>query len=386
MHRDRAGLLRLLYASIFLTSTSFGAVTFLLPVYAEELGASYVSLGLIGAVGSATYMAMTLVSGALLDRFDRVRLYIVFSAFGAAGVLLFYFGTCVSDLVVLRGLLGIVFATFWVTAGTLLADISPPEALTRSIGRYNLSWIAGFIAGPSLGGLVSDALGFPALFVTMAAVAAASVTVIWVGLMSKVEPIDRPVRRGFDPSALRGLYAAYLTILPYSVVLGVYMSILPGHLRALGITPSVIGLLLTMTNGVRGLGFIFVERFVGWGERRSLALASCLMGAALTIMAFSRSTLGFIVPLALFGLSGGIITPVIQNNIAHRSPRHAFGTVMGVHESVYGVGMCFGPMVGGAVAEAFQPATLYLSLAALSLVILPLSRGLGGDSHLKPAE
>lgn len=386
MPRDRAELLRLLYASIFLTSTSFGAVTFLLPVYAEELGASYVTLGLIGAVGSAAYMVMTLVSGALLDRFDRVKLYIVFSAFGSAGVLLFYFATRVSDLVVLRGLLGIVSATFWVTAGTLLADISPPEALTRSIGRYNMSWIAGFIAGPFLGGLVSDALGFQALFVTMAAVAVASVTVIWAGLMSKMEPVDRPVGWGFDTSALRGLYFAYLTILPYSVVLGVYMSILPGHMRALGITPSVIGLLLTMTNGVRGLGFIFVERFVNWGERRSLALASCIMAVALTIIAISRSAPAFLVPLGMFGLSGGIITPIIQNAIIRRSPRHALGTVMGVYESVYGVGMCFGPMVGGAVAEAFQPASLYLLLAAVSLVILPLSRRLGGETHLKPAE
>lgn len=384
MTRDRARLLRLLYASIFLTSTSFGAVTFLLPAYAEELGASYVALGFIGAVGSATYMAMTLVSGVLLDRFDRVRLYIVFSAFGAAGVLLFYFVTCVSDLVSLRGLLGIVSATFWVTAGTLLADLSPPEALTRSIGRYNMSWIAGFIAGPSLGGLVSDALGFPALFVTMAAVAAASVTIIWAGLMSKVEPVDRPVRRGFNTSALKGLYIAYLTLLPYSVVLGVYMSILPGHMRALGIAASVIGLLFTMTNGVRGLGFIYVERFVEWGERKSLALASCLMVAALTIMALSRSAPAFLVPLALFGLSGGIITPIIQNAIIRRSPRHTLGTVMGVHESVYGVGMCFGPLVGGAIAEAFQPTTLYLLLAVLSLVILPLSHGLGDETHLKP--
>jgi len=80
----------------------------------------------------------------------------------------------------------------------------------------------------------------------------------------------------------------------------------------------------------------------------------------------------------MFGLSGGILTPLVQDNIARRSPRHALGTAMGVHESVYGVGMCVGPVVGGAVAEAFQPATLYLGLAALALLILPLSRGLQG--------
>ena len=381
MLEERGEPLHILYATIFFTSTSLGAVSFLLPVYAEELGASYVTLGFIGTIGSATYMVMTLISGALLDRFDRVRLYLVFSAFGAAVVLLFCAAKRVSDLMALRGLLGVVSAMFFPTASTLVADISHLEALTRSIGRYNMSWMAGFIAGPFFGGLISDLLGFRVLFVIMAALIAASVTFIWVGLVTKVSSVDRPVSRGFDPSALKGLYSAYLTILPYGVILGVYMSILPGQMRALGITPFVIGLLLTMTNIMRGLGFLNVERFISWGERRSLSLASCLMGAALLTIAFSKNTLGFLAPLAMFGLSGGIITPIIQNAIAHRSPRHALGTVMGVHESVYGVGMCVGPMVGGVVAETFQPATMYMSLAALSLLILPLSHRLGGEMH-----
>jgi len=376
MREGGARLLRFLYATIFLTSTGFGAAIFLLPVYAEELGASYGALGVMGAVGSAAYMVMTPVSGALLDRFERMRLYLIFSSFGVAVLLLFYAARCVSDLIALRGLLGVISAMFWVTASTLVADISPPEALTRSIGRYNVSWISGFIAGPFLGGIISDALGFRVLFVISAGLAAASVAVVWTGLMSQVTSGDGPVARRFDLSALRGLYVAYLTILPYGVVLGVYMSILPGHMKALDINPSVIGLILTLTSGVRGLVFIYAERFVAWGERRSLALASCLMGAALFLLSFSRGTPGFIVPLAMFGLSGGVITPVILSNIARRSPRHAFGTAMGVHELMYGLGMFIGPMVGGAVAEAFQPATLYLCLAALSLVILPLSRRL----------
>ncbi len=378
MPEEKAGMLRLLYATIFLISTSFGAVTFLLPVYAEELGASYVVLGVLGAIGSATYMVMTLISGFLLDRFDRVRLYLIFSVLGAGVVMLFSAATCVSDLMMLRSLLGVVSAMFFPTANTLVADISPLETITRSIGRYNLSWIAGFIAGPFLGGLISDLLGFPVLFVVMAVLIAASCTVIWTGFVIKVRSGDRPVRRGFSLSALKGLYTAYLMILPYGVVLGIYMSILPGQMRSLGIAPFVIGLMLTMTNSVRGLGFFNVERFVDWGERRSLCLASCLMCAALSIIAFSRSMPSFIAPLAMFGLSGGIITPLIQNTIARRSPRHVLGMAMALNESLYGVSMFIGPLVGGFLAEVFQPTTLYLSLAGLSLVILPLSRRFEG--------
>lgn len=379
MQEERRGLLRALYATIIVTSSSFGAATFLLPVYAEELGAYYAALGIIGAAGSATYMVATLIAGALLDRFDRVRLYLVFSFFGAAAVLLFCTAARVVDLVVLRGLLGVVSAMFFVTASTLVADISPREGLTKSLGRYNLSWIAGFIAGPFVGGLIADAYGFPALFIVSAVLILVSSIVIWRSLLSWEGSEQMPSRRrALDLSALRGLFIVYLTLIPFSVILGIYMSIIPGHLRGLGVTPSLIGLLLTVTNGVRGLGFLSVERFIGWGERRSLSLSSCLMSVSLLIFAFTKATSGFFLPLALFGLSGGILTPVIQHVIARRSPRRALGTAMGLHESVYGVGMCIGPLVGGAIAEAFQPATLYLSLAALSLVILPLAHSIRG--------
>ena len=38
--------------------------------------------------------------------------------------------------------------------------------------------------------------------------------------------------------------------------------------------------------------------------------------------------------------------------------------------------MTIGPMAGGAIAEAFNPSTLYLLLAALAMFILPLALGL----------
>ncbi|HUS77475.1 MAG TPA: MFS transporter, partial [Patescibacteria group bacterium] len=133
----RPMLLVYLYVTIFLTSMAYGTITFLVPVYAEELGASYVTLGVLGAVGSVVYTVMTLVSGFLLDRFERVRFYLGTTALGILVILLFSFTTSISQLMLVRGTLGIVAATFWVTASTLTADISPPEALTRSVGRYN---------------------------------------------------------------------------------------------------------------------------------------------------------------------------------------------------------------------------------------------------------
>jgi MFS family permease len=106
-----------------------------------------------------------------------------------------------------------------------------------------------------------------------------------------------------------------------------------------------------------------------------------LMSGALFMVSKSNSTTEFALPLALYGFAGGIITPIILDYIAHKSPNEALGAAMGLHEFVYGVGMSLGPIAGGAIAEAYNPSILYATLAALALLIIPLSLGLKELSH-----
>ncbi|MFB0558426.1 MAG: MFS transporter [Candidatus Bathyarchaeia archaeon] len=365
-----------LYATIFLTSTSYGAIVFLIPVYAEGLGASYIDLGFIGAAGSMVYAVMTVVSGFLLDRFERVRLYLVFNTIGVVIVALFSFTSTVFQVILLRGVLGIVSAAFWVTASTLTADLSPAETLTQSVSRYNIAWITGFIVGPFIGGFISDFLGFRALFLILSTVVILSVIINWVRLASKLTLYIQSEKARFEWTSIKHLVPAYIALFPFSIVLGIYMAILPAHMKSLGIASSTIGFLLTMTNGVRGLGFLNTERFVGWGATKSLSAAAFLLCGAFFAVAFSQTTFEFAAPLLMYGLAAGIITPVILDYIAHRTPRNVLGTAMGVHECVYGIGMSLGPVAGGAIAEAYSPATLFLVLVAMSSFIIPLSFGL----------
>jgi MFS family permease len=154
---DKARHLRVLYATIFLSATGLGTTTFLLPVYAASIGASYVDLGLMGAVGNVVYTVFTLLTG-LLDRYERLRLYTGYAFMGALILASFTLAGDIPRLLIARALMGVASASFWVSASTLTADISPPERLTQSMGRYNLSWITGFAVGPYLGGLISSSL------------------------------------------------------------------------------------------------------------------------------------------------------------------------------------------------------------------------------------
>lgn len=374
---DRAGLLRILYVTIFLTATGFGTASFMLPVYAASLGAGYVDLGLIGAFRNVVYTVMTLTVGYLLDRFERVRIYFGFMIIGVAVVALFGVMTQVAQLIAWSSLLGMVSAAFWVTASTLTANISTPEKLSQSMGRYNLSWIIGFVVGPTAGGYISGAYGFQALFLTLSVIILSSIAIILWKIRPAITLRNRIESKGFSLSPLRNLALAYLTLIPFTCILGIYMTIMPGYLKLVGLTPVLVGLLLTMTNGVRGIGFFNAERFIAWGTRRSVSLAALLLFIGMLIFSVAGSTLEYIVPLVLYGAAAGIMTPLILDYIAKRCDRGSLGAAMGLHEGVYGVGMCIGPLVAGAIAEIWGPQLLYRLLAVLALTMLPLAWLLG---------
>ncbi len=382
---DRAGLLRVLYVTIFLTATGLGTASFMLPVYATSIGANYVDLGLMGALRNGVYTVMTLTVGLLLDRFERIRIYVAGMVLGVFVVALFGVMTQIALLTAWSSLLGLVSASFWVTASTLTANISPPERLSQSMGRYNLSWILGFVVGPTAGGYVSEVYGFQTLFICLATLIAVSIGVILLRMRPEVTLRNRGESKGFSLAPLRELALAYVTLIPFTCILGIYMAIMPGYLKLVGLAPALVGLLVTMTNGVRGVGFFNAERFIAWGTRRSVTLASLLLFVGMLVFSFASSTVEYAVPLVLYGTAAGIMTPLILDYIAKRCDKDSLGAAMGLHEGVYGVGMCLGSMVGGAIAEAWGPPLLYRLLAVLALTMLPLAGMLSAEARSRPS-
>ena len=369
---QRRAILRVLYATIFLTATGLGTCTFLLPVYAETLGATYTQLGLIGAVGNLVYTVITLVAGGSLDRFEKIKLYMGFTAFGAIVMILFSYADTIPQIILVRGLLGAAAASFWVGASTLTGEISPRLELTRSLGRYNMAWILGFTVSPYFGGLISNRYGYDVFFIASAGVIAVSLGLILSSIRGSIELKQETIQETRNLGDLRPLLMSYLTLIPFTMVLGIYMAIIPGHMKTVGLSASLIGLLITITNGVRGCVFFNVEKLVKWGTGRSVLTASILLAAAMYLVRNAETGIQFAIPLIFYGLGSGIMTPVVLDFISKRTPDKLRGTAMGVHEGIYGVGMCLGPLLGGAIADYYSAATLYGLLVLVSLLILPL--------------
>ncbi len=369
---DRRELLRMLYASVFLIATAIGTPMMLAAVQAERLGATLLEIGLMGTAAAAVYTIMTLVSGALLDRFEKLRLYLAFNIFSAASLIYFVFITDASQIFIGRVLIGAAGGAFWAAAGAITADLAPRELLTHAIGRYNLSWILGFVAGPLAGGWVADTLGYQTLWAALVICMIAGLAVnVEMARKIKLESESDVIK--FDFSAVASLRWAYITMIPYALGLGIYFYILPGYMAERGLTATVIGLLLALNSAVKGFGFYYSEKIVGIGIKRGMLAGSIVLALSLAGVAYASAALDFLLPMLLFGIGNGIIEPIIANYIAHGSPHGSPGATMSFYECIYGAFTCVSPILAGYVSQYSEVSLTYVALGAVTLLIIPFS-------------
>ena len=365
--------LRYLYPVIFLIASAIGTTMLMSPVYAEGLGADYMSLGIMGALHAGGYTVMTIITGLLMDRYEKIRLYAIFATLNIFSVGAFAFSNSVNQIILLRGLLGLLSGTFWVSSSSITANLSEPTDLTRNIGLYNLSWIAGLAVGPLIGGFVGEYLGFRTLFLMQSLIVVAGLIIILTKLMPYASLHGTKSRMPIDFGALREVSIAYFCLFPYTLSSGIYFSILPGYMGELGITASIIGILMTIGNVAKGAGFFGVEKLVNWGTKPAVRLISILLAISLACIAWVNEAWLIAIPLAVYGLANGFLEPIILNYIAQRSPPESRSFQMGIYETVFGLGMIVGPIATGFITQSYPPNIIYLLLAVASLTIIPLS-------------
>jgi len=147
-----SGGLTPLYASIFTISLGLGAYLFLLSLYVQRLGGTYLDLGVVGAVRSLAYVLLPLVAGLLADHLGALRLFtfsVLVSGAAAGGAPAGLIGhPCGADPAADGHRVCLPLAHH----EALVISSSADRERLRALGRYNISWGSGFLLGPLLGG------------------------------------------------------------------------------------------------------------------------------------------------------------------------------------------------------------------------------------------
>jgi MFS family permease len=151
-----------LWLAIFWVSFPFGIVSFLLPIYGKELGASAVEIGGFFSAFSLVPALIRPFLGQALDRYGRRPFLIAGLAGYVFSTLMFSVADTILLLTIARFLQGIGSSFLWISAFTIVADLAKVQGRGHDFGSIDEASYRGALLGTIFG--FSAILTFEAAF------------------------------------------------------------------------------------------------------------------------------------------------------------------------------------------------------------------------------
>jgi EmrB/QacA subfamily drug resistance transporter len=118
-----------------------------------------------------------------------------------------------------------------------------------------------------------------------------------------------------------------------------------------------------------------------FGRRRVFVTGLALFTAASAAAALAPSTGVLVAARALQGAGGAVVAPLSLTLLAAAFPAQRRGVALGVWSGISGLGVALGPLVGGAVIDAFSWHWIFWINVPLGLALVPVAARVLGESH-----
>ena len=368
-----AAFIRLTLADVaYFTAT--GVAIYTLPLWVTgPIGSDKSGAGLAFGAFAVSALILRPVAGRLADTRGRRPLLVGGALISAVGML----GTAYADnlvlVILLRLLLGVAEAAFFVASIATLADLAPPSRMGEATSYNSLGLYLGLAFGPPLAEMLVRTAGFSAAWY-----GAAALSLIAAVAAAGIKNLRSGVATG---GRVRLIY--WKAVPP---ALGFFASVVAmGALFAFGaLQANAVGLVPASTP-------LFVYGLVVVAGRLSLArfldrLPALMLGAAalviiaggLMIMAFWTAPLGMVLGAAVFALGITLSTPAFFSAIFATAQPSERGAASGTASVFLDLAMGGGPMLLGLAAQAGGIPFAFGLAAAVALAgsgwILALSR------------
>jgi MFS family permease len=341
----------ILFIAVFAATMGVGFIGPLLPLYARELGASGLQLGMIFSGFAIARFFLTPFIGRASDRFGRK----VFLACGLAAFsgfsLLYIWASSAAELILVRSLHGIAAGMVIPIAQAYIGDISPDGKESTSMGTFTVALFTAFGIGPLVGGTLADRFGMSAPFYVMGILSGVAFLIILIflpemGIHKEKWKKRAPVRDVLGHSVVLALLVFRVTS---AFGRGVVVPFLPFVAESRGANISMIGVLLATHILLAGLLQIPFGRLAD-RVSKPLLMTLGLVGSAMTIFAipYCKTVTHLFFLQTATGVVSAIGFPAAIGMAALAGKKfHGMGTVMAVFNSGMSIGLILGPLGGG---------------------------------------
>ena len=171
--------LKLLFVSNFVGAVGDGLYVYLLPLYLRDLQASSAEVGLLFSILTISTALTIIPGGFLADHFDRKKVMILGWAVWVPLPLAFSVATHWTQLLPAMSLYGFFLSGPATSAYIMTA--ARRDKVTITYTTLSASWWLGYIFSPGIGGYISTAWGFQAVFfIAFVLYAAATVVLFFI--------------------------------------------------------------------------------------------------------------------------------------------------------------------------------------------------------------
>ena len=341
--------------------TSAGVLILATPLFARgPLGADPVGIGIAVGAFSVTALAFRPWSGRESDRRGRRPLLIAGATLAAAAILAHLVVTDLVVLVVLRLVLGVAEALFFVAGFAMLADLAPQGREGEALSFNSLALYLGIAFGPLLGETLHGIGGFPLVWIGAAALAGLA------ALLSLRLPMTRPpsdvepgpmvfIHRGvLRPSA--GLFTGVAAVAGFLAFVAIY-----GRddlaMSNTGPVLLVYGLIVV------GCRIIFAKLPDRVAPFKLASAALALIAAGMAVTGLVTTVPGLFVGAAMLAFGIAFVTPAFFAAIARGLDPSERGAAFGTVSIFLDLAFGGGPVVLGLIVGAASIPTAFLVTA-----------------------
>ena len=358
--------------SIFSSLLGSGIIVPLLPLYAENLGASGIWLGIIFSGFSIAHALTTPFAGRLSDRVGR-KVLLAAGLFAYSVISLgFTWADSVLQLSLVRFLQGISAGFIIPIAQAYIGDISPRAEEGKWMGYFNATFFTGFGVGPLAGGVLTEQFGMNAAFYTMGGLNMLAFLIVILFLPEthhKRMPVNQ--RSSYAEIGRSNMVKALFSFrLALAIGRGSFATFLPIFAAMfIGLSPSLIGVLLAtnilIMSVLQPLGGNIADKV----SRRGLVILGSLFNLAyLALIPSTGSFLPLLMVCALGGIGGAIAMPAASALVVEEGRKYGMGSTIAVFSMAFGIGMATGPLLAGAIADNINVESVFYFGAIVGLM------------------
>jgi MFS family permease len=362
----------------FAVSIGFGVVAPAIPVFAREFDVGHTAAAAVISAFAFMRFVSALGGGRLVDRFGERSVLSAGMFFVAGSSILAGLAQNYPQLLILRAVGGIGSAMFTVSAVSLLLRVSDPEHRGRANGLFQGGFLVGGLAGPVLGGVLTEISARLSFFAYGAALAVAGlIGMLFLSRTTAHERRDSGARKddGDQHTTLgeavrhKAFQAAMVTNLGTGWALfGVRSSLVPLFVvEVMRVGPIWTGIGFLVGSAVQTLVLMPTGRFVDTvGRRPSIILGGLLAMVATGLLAVSSALPVYLLSMALFGI-GAAHLGVAPGAVVGDVVRGRGGQVVAAFQMAADLGSIIGPLAAGVLADQLSFGAAFGATAGILL-------------------